>query len=82
MSYINKLTGTRISSSDYNRLSYTEKSHWMYSSTSGSTSNPSGDFLTSAVIGAATDSALLGGLLGGDIVGGILGDSLDGDLWD
>lgn len=39
-------------------------------------------FLTSAVIGAATDSALLGGLLGGDIIGGVVGDLLDGDLFD
>lgn len=42
----------------------------------------SGQFITSAVIGAVTDSALLGGLLGGDIVGGIVGDLLDGDLFD
>jgi hypothetical protein len=39
-------------------------------------------FLTSTIIGLATDSALLGGLLGGDIVGGMLGDILDGDLFD
>jgi hypothetical protein len=39
-------------------------------------------FLTSAVIGMASDSALLGGLLGGDIAGGIVGDLLDGDLFD
>jgi len=42
----------------------------------------SGDFLTSAVIGAVTGSAILGGLFGGDMLGGILGDSLDGDLMD
>lgn len=43
---------------------------------------PKGDFLLSAVIGAATGSALLGGLLGGDLLGGIAGDMLDGDLMD
>lgn len=42
----------------------------------------SGDFLLSAVIGAATGSALLGGLLGGDLMGGVVGDLLDGDLMD
>ena len=42
----------------------------------------SGDFLTSAIIGAATDSAILGGLLGGSMAGGILGDLMDGDLFD
>lgn len=41
-----------------------------------------GDFLTSAVIGYATDSAILGGLLGGDMTGGIVGDLLDGNLFD
>jgi hypothetical protein len=38
-----------------------------------------GDFLISAVIGAATGSALLGGLLGGDLLGGIVGDFFGGD---
>lgn len=42
----------------------------------------SGDFVTSAVVGAVTGSALLGGLIGGDIVGGVVGDLLDGDLFD
>ena len=42
----------------------------------------SGDFLLSAVVGAATDSAIIGGLVGGDIIGGMLGDGLDGDLMD
>ena len=42
----------------------------------------SGDFLLSAVIGAATGSALLGGLLGGSFLGGITGDLFDGDLFD
>ena len=41
-----------------------------------------GDFLMSAIIGAATDSALLGGLLGGDMIGGAIGDLLNGDLMD
>lgn len=82
MSYINKLTGARISSSDYNRLSYSEKSNWMYSSSNVSSNSSSGDFITSGVIGAVTGSALLGGLLGGDIVGGIVGDLFDGDLMD
>lgn len=41
-----------------------------------------GDFLTSAVIGYATDNALIGGLLGGDLLGGIVGSVLkDGDLF-
>jgi hypothetical protein len=31
-------------------------------------------FITSAVVGYATDSALLGVLVGGDITGAILGD--------
>lgn len=44
--------------------------------------NGSGDFLTSAVIGAATGSALLGGILGGDLLGGVVGDLFDGDLFD
>jgi hypothetical protein len=50
--------------------------------TSSDQLNSTGDFILSAVIGAATDSALLGGLLGGDMTGGILGDMLDGDLFD
>lgn len=42
----------------------------------------SGDFLTSAVIGAVTDNAIVGGLLGGDMLGGIIGDIFsDGDLF-
>ena len=47
-----------------------------------SRSGGGGDFLLSAVIGAATGSALLGGLLGGSFLGGITGDLLDGDLFD
>lgn len=39
-------------------------------------------FITSAIIGAATDSAIIGGLLGGDMLGGMAGDLLDGDLFD
>lgn len=35
-------------------------------------------FLTSALVGAATDSALLGGLVGGDLLGGMIGDSFFG----
>lgn len=41
--------------------------------------NGSGDFLISAVIGAATGSALLGAVLGGDLLGGIVGDLFSGD---
>ena len=78
--YIHKSSGARISQSTYNGLSYLDKLNFIPESSNRSSSN--GDFLTSAVIGAATGSALLGGLLGGDMLGGILGDSLDGDLWD
>lgn len=74
MSYINKNTGREISSSRYEDLDYWEKSNYVRRS--------SGDFGTSAVIGAVTGSALLGGLLGGDIIGGTVGDLLDGDLFD
>jgi hypothetical protein len=42
-----------------------------------------GDFVLSAIIGAATDSAILGALFGGDLIGGVVGDLLgDGDLFD
>ncbi len=37
----------------------------------------SGDFLTSAAIGFATDSALLGTVLGGDPLGAVIGDMLN-----
>ncbi len=79
MNYINKKTGARISSSDYNRLSYSDRSNYMESSSSSSSS---GDFGLSMIVGAATDSALLGGLIGGDMIGGMLGDMMDGDLMD
>ena len=46
------------------------------------TSDPSGDFLMSAAIGAVTDNAILGGLVGGDMLGGLVGDLFsDGDLF-
>lgn len=38
-----------------------------------------GDFLTSAVIGAATGSAIVGAVLGGDMLGSFIGSSLFGD---
>jgi hypothetical protein len=40
--------------------------------------NSSGDFILSAVIGAATGSAIVGGFLGGDLLGGIVGDLFEG----
>lgn len=41
------------------------------------------DFVTSAVVAAATGSSVIGALVGGDIVGGLLGDMLEGsgDSW-
>jgi hypothetical protein len=46
------------------------------------TSDPTGDFLLSATIGAATDNAAIGGIIGGDIFGGLLGDLFsDGELF-
>lgn len=65
-------TGKVISESDYDSLPHWKQDEY----------DETGDFITSAIIGAVTGSAILGGLLGGDIVGGILGDSLDGDLFD
>ena len=38
-----------------------------------------GDFLTSVIIGAATDNAIVGSLLGGSILGGVIGDAFGGD---
>lgn len=85
--YINKTTGARISSNTYYRLSTSERSHWIYeSSSSSSSSNRSlsnDGFIESAVIGAVTDSAIVGTLLGGNIAGAILGDIFNGnDLMD
>lgn len=46
------------------------------------TTDPTGDFLTSAVVAGVTDNAAIGALMGGDIVGAIVGDLLfDGDLF-
>ena len=68
-------TGAVISEETYHSLMSFERAEY------GEVSN-SGDFLLSAVIGAATDSALLGGLLGGSFLGGMAGDLFDGDLFD
>ena len=73
--YINAQTGREISESTYNRLQIKDKRRYVKKD------DASGDFVTSAVIGAVTDSALLGGLLGGDMLGGVMGDLLDGDLF-
>ena len=82
--YRNKNTGIVISESEYYTMDRSERLNYRQISTSTNSSNNrgSGDFLTSAVIGAATGSALLGGLLGGDMLGGIAGDMFDGDLMD
>lgn len=71
-------TGRVITESDYRRLSSYDQRDYSYNGSS-STSDSSGDFLTSAAIGYVTDNALLGGALGGDMLGGIVGDLLDGD---
>ncbi len=45
-------------------------------------SDPTGDFLTSALIAGVTDNAIVGGLIGGDMLGGLVGDLFsDGDLF-
>lgn len=75
--FINPMTGEKISESTYNSLSPLSKANFRER-----TSSDSSSFGTSLAIGAATDSALLGGLLGGDLIGGMLGDLLDGDLND
>jgi hypothetical protein len=68
-------TGAVISSSTYYSLSSYERNNY-------GEIDSSGDFLTSAVIGALTGSAIIGGIVGGSIEGGIVGDLLDGDLFD
>ena len=73
--YKNRRNGNVISSYDYHNLPSYEKSSY-------GEVDDSGDFLMSAIIGAATDSAILGGLLGGSMTGGIVGDLLDGNLFD
>jgi hypothetical protein len=75
--YKHMRTGRVITESDYRRLSSYDQRDYSYQGSS-STSNNSGDFLTSAAIGYATDNALLGGILGGDMAGGIVGDLLGG----
>lgn len=75
--YKHMRTGRVITESDYRRLSSYDQRDYSYQGSS-STSNSSGDFLTSAAIGYATDNALLGGILGGDMAGGIVGDLLGG----
>jgi hypothetical protein len=76
--YKNIYTDEVINERDYHRLEDYEQDDYSRISERNST----GDFITSAAIGAVTDSALLGGLLGGDLLGGMLGDMLDGDLMD
>lgn len=39
--------------------------------------NSEGDFVTSAVVGMATNNALLGTLVGGSLTGGLVGDFLN-----
>lgn len=73
--YRNIETGEMISMTDYIALPYHQRVDFKEVDNSG-------EFITSAIIGAATGSSLLGGIMGGDIVGGIVGDLLDGDLWD
>lgn len=85
--YVNKTTGARILSSTYNSLTSIEKSHWIYESSSPSSSSnkrsSNNEFIESAVIGAVTDSAIIGTLLGGNVAGAILGDIFNGgDLMD
>lgn len=75
--YKHMRTGRVITESDYRRLSSYDQREYSYNGSSSSDS--SGDFLTSAAIGYATDNALLGGILGGDMAGGIVGDLLSGD---
>ena len=76
--YKHMRTGRVITESEYRRLLSYEQREYSYNGSS-STSNSSGDFLTSVAIGAATDNDLLGGILGGDMAGGIVGDFLGGD---
>ena len=77
--YKHMCTGRVITESDYRRLlSYEQREYSYQGSSSSRERDTTGDFLTSAAIGAATDSALIGGLLGGDIAGGIVGDLLNG----
>lgn len=77
--YRNKNSGVLISEREYNSMSYSEKQNYRRIDSS---SDSSGDFLTSAVVGAVTDSAILGTVVGGSITGAILGDIFDGDLFD
>ena len=73
MKYKHIIYGNIIESEEYETLSKHEQGDY-------NRIDSNGDFITSTIIGAATDSAILGGLLGGDIIGGIFGDLLDGDL--
>ena len=73
--YKHKTTGAVISSSTFSSLPSYERKHY-------GEVDDSGDFILSAIIGAATDSAIIGGLLGGSMTGGIVGDLLDGNLLD
>lgn len=78
--YKHMRTGRVITESEYRGLLSYEQREYSYNGSSSSRErDTTGDFLTSAAIGAATDSALLGGILGGDMAGGIVGDLLSGD---
>ena len=70
-----KETGSIISLSTFQSLPSYEKGYY-------GEVNEQGDFLTSLIVGAATDSFLLGGLIGGSMLGGLLGDSLGDSLFD
>lgn len=81
IAYRNKITGVILKSETYRKLSYLEQMDFVEIRVEEGR-NDDGDFILSAIIGAATDSAILGGLLGGSIMGGVLGDVFDGDLFD
>lgn len=78
--YRHKITKEVISQRTFDDLYYSQQKN--YVEIEDRNGSGSGDFLTSAIIGAATDSALLGGLLGGSMTGGLMGDLFDGDLFD
>lgn len=79
--YQHKRTGVILREETYWALPYSEQLDYVQIN-ARQTTDASGNFILSAVIGFATDSALLGGLLGGDLLGGIMGDIIDGDLMD
>lgn len=76
IAYQNKRTGVILRAEAYRQLSYSEQRDFVQIQAEEKRDG-NGDFVLSAIIGAATDSAILGGLLGGSIIGGILGDLFD-----